>query len=74
MKVVLAEFDKGLMLRRKREKLFSGNCPKISWERFEGGRTISENILGKILRADGQFRKYPGKDLRADGCKIDWDR
>ena len=76
MKVVLAEFDKGPMLGRKREKLFSGNCPKISWERFKGRRTISENILGKILRADGQFRKYPGKDFKGGRTipKISWER
>ena len=62
MKVVLAEFDKGLMLKRN-GKIVSRNCPK--------------NILEKILRADGQFPKISWeKILRADGQfpKISWKR
>ena len=42
MKVVLAEFDKGLMLKRK-GKLFS--------------RNLSKNYPEKILGADGEFKK-----------------
>ena len=64
MKVVLAEFDKGLMLKRK-GKLFSrnlsknypekilgadGEVPKISGKRFEGRTDSSENILERDLR------------------------
>ena len=63
MKVVLAEFDKGLMLKREKEKLFSrnlsknypekilgadGEFPKISGKRFEGRTDSSENILEGI--------------------------
>ena len=71
MKVVLAEFDKGLMLRRKREKLFSGNCPK----KYPGKDVLEivlKNLLGKMF--GNCPKKSPGKDLRADGCKSDWDR
>ena len=59
MYVVLAELDKGPMLGRKREKLFSGNCPKKY-----SGKDVLEIVLKIIL----------GKILRADGCKSDWDR
>ena len=61
MKVVLAEFDKGLMLKRKKENYFQGICPKkISWKDFRGGRKVS--------------KKYPGKDLKGGRTvpKISW--
>ena len=62
MKVVLAEFDKGLMLKRKRKfisrnlsknilKRFEGRTEsfqKISGKRFEGRTDSSENILEGI--------------------------
>ena len=61
MKVVLAEFDKGLILERK-EKLFSRKLSKkYPGKDFRGGRKVSENILEKILRADGQFPKISWK-------------
>ena len=54
MKVVFAEFDRGLMLKRKR-KLFSRKLSeKYPGKDFRGGRKVSENILEKILRADGR--------------------
>ena len=72
MKVVLAEFDKGLMLKRK-GKLFS--------------RNLSKNYPEKILGADGEFQKISGKRFEgrtdssenilegiwgADDREIDW--
>ena len=48
MKVVLAEFDKGLMLKRKKENYFLGICPKISWKDFKGGRNASKKYPGTI--------------------------
>ena len=73
MYVVLAEFDKGPMLGRKREKLFSGNCPKkypgkdvleivlkISWERFKGGRL--QEWLGSLKVKDEVKRENPTEE------------
>ena len=58
MYVVLAELDKGPMLGRKREKLFSGNCPKIIQEKMFG---IVLKYPEKILGADGKIPKNPEK-------------
>ena len=60
MYVVLAELDKGPMLGRKREKLFSGNCPK----------NILEKMFGNCPK------KYPGKDFKGGRTipKISWER
>ena len=59
MKVVLAEFDKGLMLKRK---------GKIIFQEFV------QKYPEKILGADGEFQKYPGKDLKGGRTvpKISW--
>ena len=46
MKVGLAEFDRGLMLKRKKGNYFLGICPKYP---------------GKILKADETLPKYPEK-------------
>ena len=48
MYVVLAEFDKGPMLGRKREKLFSGNCPK-NYPGKDVLEIVLKNILGKMF-------------------------
>ena len=52
MKVVLAEFDKGLMLKRKKGNYFLGICPKYP---------------EKILKADETLPKISWKDSGADG-------
>ena len=71
MYVVLAELDKGPMLGRKREKLFSGNCPKIIQEKMFG---IVLKYPEKILWADGKIPKISWKDFRGGrkDSKISW--
>ena len=60
MYVVLAEFDKGPMLGRKREKI-------VFWK-------FVQKYPEKIWGADGKFQKYPEKGLGGvDSRKIDRD-
>ena len=51
MKVVFADVDNGLMLKKKGKTSPFGNCPKISWKIFRDER--SQNRSG-FLKVKGE--------------------
>ena len=75
MYVVLAEFDKGPMLGRKREKIvfwkFVQKYPEKIWG---ADGKFSENLLKRFEGRTESFQKYPEKGLGGvDSRKIDRD-
>ena len=73
MKVVLAEFDKGLMMKRKGKIIFRNVSKNLSWKDFRGGRRVPK-ISGKSFegRTDSSENILEGI-WGADGREIDWD-